>query len=365
MGYQETTLVMTAAALFCAPAFAQQPDDEAAARMREAEARLAAEEAQMQKVLQEREMKRMEVEKLSHAEAQEAERRMRDAEQRLEEAARQVADLSMQQLPRVEQIERIVRAIHGPVLGVTIGSTDSDGPAEGVEILGVTPGGAAEEAGIRAGDTITSINGESLTADSGRKANQKLLDFMQGVEAGDELEIEYLRNGKPGKVELTPRPIENQVWAFQYDGDEFNRPDFNVHVAPGVRSVQPFVWLGNEGGFGDMELVTLTERLGRYFGTAEGVLVVRAPENEELQLEDGDVILNIDGRKPSSVGHAMRILGSYQAGEELKIEIMRDKKKRTIEIVMPDSRKSLVQPSSAPLVPATPKKVLVIGEERA
>jgi len=356
------TLIVAAATFVSLQALAQQAgEDSDAVRLEAAEARLAAEQARMQEALKERELRRVQLEQQSRVTAEESERRMREAEMRLEEAARQVADLSMQQLPRVEQIERIIRASRGPVLGVTIGETGKEGPAEGVEILGITPGGAAEDAGLQAGDIITSINGEALAAESGRQANRKLLDFMQGIEDGDELQIEYLRDGKSDKVSLVPRPMADHLRVFRFDGDEFKGPQFDVRVAPGVRAPQPFVWFGADGGFGDMEMVTLTERLGRYFGTSEGVLVVRAPGNEELKLEDGDVILSIDGRKPNSVGHAMRILGSYQAGEELKIEIMRDKKKRSIDIVVPDSQHSLVRPNAAPLVPDPVNRVVVVG----
>ena len=92
-----------------------------------------------------------------------------------------------------------------------------------------------------------------------------------------------------------------------------------------------------DDGIGDMEMVSLTEGLGRYFGTDEGLLIVRAPENvDTYKLQDGDVILNIDGREPRSVSHALRILGSYQSGEALSIRIMRDKRARTLEIEIPD-----------------------------
>jgi len=114
-----------------------------------------------------------------------------------------------------------------------------------------------------------------------------------------------------------------------------------------------------------MELAKLTERLGSYFGTDEGLLVVRAPDDEDLMLEDGDVILSIDGREPASIAHAMRILRSYEGGEELKIEIMRDKRKRTVSIEMPDSRQSFNGVEIAPTrsYPARVKAVIV-EEER-
>jgi S1-C subfamily serine protease len=121
------------------------------------------------------------------------------------------------------------------------------------------------------------------------------------------------------------------------------------------------MWVSAGSGFGDMELVSLTERLGSYFGTDKGLLVVRAPDNEGFKLEDGDVIQRIDGREPTSDSHAMRILGSYQAGEKIEIDIMRDKKKQKLEVDMPDNRQSrlsgyrekLVAPAPEP-APAAP-----------
>jgi len=114
-----------------------------------------------------------------------------------------------------------------------------------------------------------------------------------------------------------------------------------------------------------MEIVPLTKRLGSYFGTDEGLLIVRAPKNEDLELQDGDVIQSIDGRKPTSVNHALRILGSYQVGETLKIEIMRDKRRQTISIEVPDNRRSSVAPPVVPQVQAVPAvKIVPLPAER-
>jgi C-terminal processing protease CtpA/Prc len=335
--------------LMCAPAIAQD-EAELAQEARQAEARLMAQEAAVEAQVARQDSRRAEVDV-----------RMRDAEQRLAEAARRVADLSMAQLPRMERMERIIQANRGPVLGVTIGGEDEGGPVEGVNILGVSPGGAAEESGLRAGDVITSINDESLTANNSQEANSRLLDFMQGVEEGDELKIEYLRDGKSATTELTPRPIDHNMFAFDFGGGNFTMPD--VH-APGVRQFGNFIWHSDGHGFGDMELAPLTERLGSYFGTDEGLLVVRAPEDEALQLEDGDVILNIDGREPSSVAHAMRILGSYESGEALKIEIMRDKRKRTITLEIPDNRQSNDRSAiAAPVDVKIREKIVVVDDQ--
>jgi S1-C subfamily serine protease len=89
----------------------------------------------------------------------------------------------------------------------------------------------------------------------------------------------------------------------------------------------------------DMELVPMTEALGRYFGTAEGLLVVRGPASDAIDIGDGDVILSINGRTPSSPEHALRILGSYEPGETIEFSIMRDRQRLPIEYLVPtDSR---------------------------
>lgn len=283
----------------------------------------------------------------------EVERRMHDAERRMAEAARQMVEITSERLPQLAEMRQRFEFISDdrPRLGVTIGG-EEEGAVNGVSILAVTPGSAADEAGLRAGDTLTSVNGESLSAAGSDAASERLLDFMRGVEAGDTLELEYERGGKTGKVEVEPKPVEAQVFAFAGDGRGFRMPAApHVQVAPGMPDAPNqvfFQWHSN--GWGDMELVELNAGLGKYFGTDEGLLVVNAPEASSWQLEDGDVIQKIDGREPTSVRHALRILSSYQSGESLKIEIMRDQKRRTLSVEMPDDVSSRVVPDAAPVV---------------
>jgi len=347
---------VTISLALCSPVFAQEDSDDLDDKMREAERRLVEHEREMADAAREMADAHAERARVIRDENVEVEIRMREAEAALAEAAQQVAELSRHKLPRVAMIERIIQSGDRPVLGITIGSDEADEPVEGVTVLGVSPGAAAEESGLRAGDVITAVNGESLTADKDSKANEKLLDFMQGVEEGDEVEVEFLRNGKTQTVEVSPRPVHG-AFAFDFDGRDFTVP--NVQIAPhGNPFNNRFLFMSGGSGLGDMEMVQLTERLGSYFGTDEGVLIVRAPDNEELKLQDGDVIRSIDGRKPTSVNHAMRILGSYQSGETVTIEIMRDKRKQTISIEVPDSRQSFM-PNAVPPIQAVPAVKIV------
>ncbi len=130
---------------------------------------------------------------LQESERREAEdaRKLAEAERKMAEAARQIAELTTERLPEIREIERRIEIIGDdrPRLGINIGDDRDDGPVEGVRILGVSPGSAADEAGLRTGDVITAVNEESLSADNAREATGRLLDFMRGVEEGDLLDI--------------------------------------------------------------------------------------------------------------------------------------------------------------------------------
>ena len=344
-------IAVTAGFLLAGQANAQSQEDREARELAQRQAELA--EASKAAAMADREARTQaaELQTLAEREA-DVERELHEAEQRMAEAARRISELTTQRLPNLRQIERRFAFIGDgkPRLGVMIGG-EEEGPVEGVRIVGVTPGTAAAEAGLRSGDVITSINGESLSAADSASSNKRLLDFMQGVEEGDVLDIEYLRDGKVGKVEVEPKPAESTFFAFSPGGGPMRVPGVpDVRVVPKIAgdADRHFLFDWTSAGWADMELVELNEGLGRYFGTDEGLLVVSAPKSKALQLEDGDVIQTIDGRTPSSVRHAMRILGSYQAGEKLTLEVMRDRKRRKLDVEIPDDRSSLLAPGGAP-----------------
>jgi S1-C subfamily serine protease len=287
------------------------------------------------------------------ASGEESEVAMREAEKRLEEAARRIADLSQDRARMAWAMQRVegIRPDRA-MLGVMLGDEDEKGPVAGVEIVGVTPGGGGEQAGLQAGDIITAIDGDSFSADNSARARELLLGFMEDVEVGQELKVEYLRDGKASTVAVvTQEPAPRAL--------EFFTDVHGLHpIAPGDRprrfDMNEFVTIGDRRGWGDMELVELSKELGRYFNADGGLLVVRAPDERSLQLQDGDVILKIDGREPQSVRHAMRILGSYQTGEKLEMQIMRDKKRKTIKVEMPEFKREF----NIRMAPAGEEKII-------
>lgn len=283
------------------------------------------------------------------AKDQAIERKLEAARERLEEAAREVADLS-QQLAGSTMHDALVGQMFGgrrAILGINIGPR-SESKVDGVYVAGVSPGGPADQAGIKSGDVIVALDGKKLMSGADANPNADLLHRMRDVKPGDKVKLQYLRDGKTLNTEVVTRAPERRIFGVHGDdGDSFNMSV--MPPAPGEPG-QPPVFFGHfmGGGLGDMELCTLTPKLGSYFGTDKGVLVIRAP-SADLKLEEGDVITAIDGRQPQSGSHALRILRSYQPGEKVKLSIMRAHKAQTLEVTLPDRA-----PEMAPVPPVPP-----------
>ena len=246
------------------------------------------------------------------------EKQLRDARQKLEEAAHQVAELSAQLgKPLVERLRMMGEGPTHAIIGVQL---DSGGVKDGAHVRDVSPGGPAAQAGIRAGDVIVSVNGTEV---KGEGSSAQVARLMHNVEPNSKVKVRLLRAGKTLDVEMTARPVEN-AWGIPGMPPHIPFEDFDAD----------FMHSGHSSIAG-MQLATLTPQLGSYFGTDKGVLVLRAPRDAAFNLQDGDVILAIDGREPTSGSHATRILASYQSGEKIKLELMRQHKKTGVDAVMP------------------------------
>jgi serine protease DegS len=108
-------------------------------------------------------------------------------------------------------------------------------------------------------------------------------------------------------------------------------------------------------GFRALELVPLTPKLGQYFGTDKGLLVVKAPPaSAGGRLEEGDVILTIGGRTPENPRHAFRILGSYEPKEKVRVEVLRQRKRLALDMEMPEAGPMSAPPPAGARPPAPP-----------
>ena len=245
----------------------------------------------------------------------EIDKRLQAAQKQLEQAANEVARLSTQ---LSDTMLSEVMPLVGPhvIIGVQL---EKAADHTGARVREVSPGGPAAEAGIRVDDVIVAVNGTEL---KGENPPHQLSSILHGVKPDTPLSVRVLRQGKPLDFKVTARGGPG-LFGSGHD------MDFNVALPE-----LPEMFVNRP--LRDMELATLTPRLGSYFGSDKGVLVVRAPADGTLRLEDGDVILAIDGREPKSGSHATRILSSYQSGERVTLRIIRQHKALDLETTIPE-----------------------------
>jgi S1-C subfamily serine protease len=175
------------------------------------------------------------------------------------------------------------------------------------------------------------------------------------LDDGDTVRVQYRRGRETKNATIVARKLDDQAFAYT-----FRVPDSAMARAQDamtraqeltgrLRAMPEFsgprfdsqVWVGFGQRWSDMELTTLDADLGAYFGTTEGLLVVRAPKDSLLALKSGDVILRIGGRVPTSPSHVVRILRSYEPGDEIRVEIMRNRRRTEVTATVPQRERGL------------------------
>ncbi|NNK97539.1 MAG: PDZ domain-containing protein [Xanthomonadales bacterium] len=332
-----------------------------------------------------------EMEKM-HEELNRARRQLRETSREIARVNREVA------LARAERVAP--RAATGrsnrPVIGVILGDADDIG----IKVLGVSPDGPAEQAGIEPGDVIVALGGQALAAiDEEGNARGGLNIALKEIAAGEPVIVAVERGdqtldftvvpevrepltwktvtrfpsapaapAEPGEVitierivvpEIDTEAITEQIEQLRVEIDErralmeaersnheTHEYEFEFHDLSELGDFalhDANIWFGLPLTRG-LQLAEIDPGLGEYFKTDRGVLVLKARDGNELQLQSGDVILQVGETEVDSPAEFMRSLRDYESGDEFEIAIKRKRKDRVLKTIMPERRTSFLAP---------------------
>lgn len=202
------------------------------------------------------------------------------------------------------------------MLGVTPDEDD-----KGAMITSVSPGSAAEKAGLKKGDIITKIDDKKIEeADDVSK-------IIRSHKPGDKVSITYLRGGKEQKqsVELGKwkgATMPSVVMPKQWQG-EFPR----VETMPGG---QGYVISGSG-----------TPKLGLSIQDTDdgkGVKVIDVDEDSnagKAGLKEDDIITRVNDKDVNSTDEVTRIVRESRSLPSMKFQVLRNGKTQTLEVRTP------------------------------
>jgi hypothetical protein len=347
----------------------------------------------------------VEAQSAREAEMETMHQELNHARRQLQETSREIArvnrEVARERSGRHSE-RYIIRTADTPVIGVILGDSDK----RGVEVLGVSPDGPSERAGISKGDTIIAVGGRKLSdIEDAKDAGDGLRILLGDVEVEEPVLVTIKRDNRSVDLSVVPeirRPLswhsvtrfptapsapqaatnpERVISIERIEVPELDTVEMTVkveqmrvdierlravreagRVAPvdgewevefhelselGDFALQDAnVWYGLPMAQG-LQLAEVDPGLGEYFKTDRGVLVLKARSDNELQLESGDVILQVGDTEVNSPAEFMRALRSLNSGDELVMDIKRNRKDRTLKTIMAESRTSFFIPHNS------------------
>jgi hypothetical protein len=245
-----------------------------------------------------------------------------------------------------------------------------DRDKRGLRVNGVTPGGPAEKAGIKHGDIVTSVDGNTLAGDE--DADERLHE----LKIGQKLKLGVLRDGKKLDFDVTAERREPFNFGFalgDHDGmrpgddrdADLLPPDFDRNVQKRVDMAMRHAGVAGEHVRNALEhlhfstpwwglnLTSLNPDLGSYFGTNKGVLVLSADEEGLKGLKSGDVLQEVAGQKVERPEDALRLMREQPTGSDVKVQVLRQRKPMTLSVKAPEYKGIFIPPPPPP-PPAPP-----------
>ncbi len=225
----------------------------------------------------------------------------------------------------------------------------------------------AMTAGIESGDIILEIDNQDMNS------LQEVIEYVQSKSPGDKIELKVLRNGKKKNLKATLGEKEMQANSFEFNEEERNFPEefrnFNFNFdadsitismpnSPdcgecpdgSFRICQPFSWnssgmTAEETAFlgvtpnnvevitGDGSTIFMEEIEGDTENTDNGVkiLVENGTAAEKMGLQDGDVIMEIDGKSVNQFDELAEVISNCKPEQVIKLKIKRDGRSKELE----------------------------------
>ncbi len=230
----------------------------------------------------------------------------------------------------------------GPAyLGVHL--TGHDG--SGAEITRVMEDTAAERAGLREGDVIVAVDGETI--DGPGALTRRILTS----EPGDEVELTVRRDGreKTFDAELGQHDGSGR-FLFHHDfdmgelhehlqgiGEQFEGMNFDFEM-PHLGQAHAFT-VGRHRPKLGVQLAHTTPELREHLGgiAETGILVSKVMEDtpaEDGGIEVGDLIVGAGGDEVGGAGDLIRALKDVD-GETIELEIVRDGRPMALDVFIP------------------------------
>lgn len=227
----------------------------------------------------------------------------------------------------------------------------------GAYIQAVTPGGPADKAGLRSGDIITKVAGKAIGTSERQRdgVNQslvsiRLIEAVGALEPGKAVRFEYRRDNDTRNVMITPMEDRSVLIARrmeEFPVDRFStiveRMVDGVPMAPAtprtgrvtVTTPRASAFTFTTGALARIEMAPMNEKLGAYFGVTSGVLVVNVPAEGNMNLQPGDVITAVDGRRIETPNEFLRVLRTYDAERSFTLQVTRQKRQEVITTELP------------------------------
>ncbi|MFI5178721.1 MAG: PDZ domain-containing protein, partial [Vicinamibacterales bacterium] len=180
--------------------------------------------------------------------------------------------------------------------------------ANGAVVASVSPGAAADKAGIRRDDVVTQFNGKAV------RDNKALVDMVMHTAPGTSVPVEIYRNKKAMTVNVKVEELDLAQEQEQVQGGGPTRPDRqrNPRNEP------------TDTAFG-MQLREITPNIARDLGLPanKGGVVVSSvdPAGSAFRagLAPGDVLVSVDSTAVTSVDQVSAVLDKAAVGQAVRV----------------------------------------------